>query len=170
MSPLLTLVLGGARSGKSAYAERILTAMPPPWAYIATAEPSDDEMRERISVHRARRGEEWIQYETPLDLAGTLAGETVARPCLVDCLTLWVSNLMYENRSVVDETEALLDALSERTAPCVLVSNEVGLGIVPETALARLFRDEAGRLHQRVAAVADRVIFVAAGLPITLKG
>jgi adenosylcobinamide kinase/adenosylcobinamide-phosphate guanylyltransferase len=168
--PPLTLVLGGARSGKSAYAERILTAMPPPWAYIATAEPSDDEMRERIAEHRARRGHDWMQYDAPLDLAGTLAGKALAKPCLVDCLTLWVSNLMYENRRVVDETEALLDALSKRTAPCVMVSNEVGLGIVPDNALARLFRDEAGRLHQRLAAVADRVIFIAAGLPITLKG
>jgi len=168
--PPLTLILGGARSGKSACAERLLTSVPAPWAYIATAEAFDDEMRERISVHKKRRGEGWIAYETPLDLAATLANDTRSQPCLVDCLTLWLSNMMLAGRNIPNETEALIAALSKRAAPCIMVSNEVGLGIVPDNALARAFRDEAGRLNQRIAATAERVLFVAAGLPITLKG
>jgi adenosylcobinamide kinase / adenosylcobinamide-phosphate guanylyltransferase len=168
--PPLTLVLGGARSGKSSHAEHLLTALPPPWGYVATAEALDEEMRQRIDVHKARRGAGWAFYETPLDLASVLAADAAGLPCLVDCLTLWVSNLMHARREVARETETVIAALSKRTAPCIMVSNEVGLGIVPENALARQFRDEAGRLNQRIAAVADRVVFVAAGLPITLKG
>jgi len=168
--PPLTLILGGARSGKSIHAERLLTTVPAPWAYIATAEPFDDEMRDRISVHKERRGNGWIEYETPLDLAGTLANQAAAQPCLVDCLTLWLSNMMLAGRNIPNETDALIAALSKRAAPCIMVSNEVGLGIVPDNALARAFRDEAGRLNQRIAADAERVLFVAAGLPITLKG
>jgi len=168
--PPLTLVLGGTRSGKSLCAERLLTALPGPWAYIATAEPLDDEMHERIRDHKARRGDGWVQYEAPLELAATLANRTPKLPSLVDCLTLWLANLMHAARHIPRETEALVAALSKRVAPCIMVSNEVGLGIVPENALARAFRDEAGQLNQRIAAVADRVIFVAAGLPITLKG
>jgi adenosylcobinamide kinase/adenosylcobinamide-phosphate guanylyltransferase len=147
-----------------------LTSLPGPWAYVATAEAFDDEMRERIDIHKARRGSGWLQYETPLDLAGILTGNAVRQPCLVDCLTLWVSNLMHANRDVAGETEQLIDAVSKRTAPCIMVSNEVGLGIVPDNALARRFRDEAGRVNQHIAAAADRVVFVAAGLPMILKG
>jgi adenosylcobinamide kinase/adenosylcobinamide-phosphate guanylyltransferase len=168
--PQLTLVLGGARSGKSVCAERHLTTVPGPWAYVATAEPLDDEMRQRIAAHKARRGDGWLEYETPIALAATLANEAARQPTLVDCLTLWLSNIMLAGSNISDETDSLIDALSKRSAPCILVSNEVGLGIVPDNALARAFRDEAGRLNQRIAAVADRVIFVAAGLPITLKG
>jgi adenosylcobinamide kinase / adenosylcobinamide-phosphate guanylyltransferase len=168
--PSITLVLGGARSGKSAHAERLLTALPAPWAYIATAEPLDDEMRDRIASHKARRGEGWAAYDVPVELVGALTGVAADAPCLVDCLTLWVSNLMHQRRNVVEETVALTKALSKRKKPCVLVSNEVGLGIVPDNALARAFRDEAGRLNQHIAAAADRVIFVAAGLPLVLKG
>lgn len=168
--PPLTLVLGGARSGKSVYAESLLTELAPPWGYVATAEAFDDEMRQRINVHQRRRGAGWIAYETPLDLADVLAGAAAAQPCLVDCLTLWVSNLMHAERDIARETEALTAALSKRAAPCILVSNEVGLGIVPDNALARRFRDEAGRLNQRIATAADRVVFIAAGLPMTLKG
>jgi adenosylcobinamide kinase/adenosylcobinamide-phosphate guanylyltransferase len=168
--PQLTLVLGGARSGKSAYAERLLTAVPGPWAYIATAEAFDDEMRQRIAHHKLRRGEGWMDHETPIEVADALANRTAELPTLVDCLTLWVSNLMHQDRSVPGATEGMLAALSKRIAPCVIVSNEVGLGIVPQNALARAFRDEAGRLNQKIAAVADRVVFVAAGLPLTLKG
>jgi adenosylcobinamide kinase/adenosylcobinamide-phosphate guanylyltransferase len=166
----LTLVLGGARSGKSTHAEHLLTSLPAPWAYVATAEAFDDEMRERIDIHKARRGSGWLQYETPLDLAGILAGDAAGQPSLVDCLTLWVSNLMHANRDVAGETAQLIDAVSKRTAPCIMVSNEVGLGIVPDNALARRFRDEAGRVNQRIAAAADQVVFVAAGLPMILKG
>ncbi|HVZ03340.1 bifunctional adenosylcobinamide kinase/adenosylcobinamide-phosphate guanylyltransferase [Hyphomicrobium sp.] len=168
--PPLTLVLGGARSGKSVYAESLLTALPPPWAYVATAEPFDDEMRQRIDIHQRRRGTGWVAHEAPFDLARVLAGKAVETPCLIDCLTLWVSNLILADRDIVQETETLIAALSKRAAPCIMVSNEVGLGIVPDNALARRFRDEAGRLNQRIAAVADRVVFVAAGLPMNLKG
>jgi adenosylcobinamide kinase/adenosylcobinamide-phosphate guanylyltransferase len=166
----LTLVLGGARSGKSVCAERLLTTLPAPWAYIATAEAFDEEMRGRIAAHKARRGDGWVQWEVPRDLAGALSDKVGGRPCLVDCLTLWLSNMMLDGRDIESETNVLIQALSIRTAPSILVSNEVGLGIVPDNALARAFRDAAGLLNQRIAAIADRVIFVAAGLPITLKG
>ena len=168
-NPRLTLVLGGARSGKSALAERLLTAGQGPWAYVATAQAFDDEMRERIAQHRARRADGWVTFEAPVDLAGTL-GKAGDQPVLVDCLTLWLSNLMLGGYDVALATDALIVALSDRTKPCILVSNEVGLGIVPDNALARLFRDEAGRLNQRMAEAADRVVFVAAGLHLTLKG
>lgn len=127
-------------------------------------------MRARIGLHQARRGAGWLQYEVPLDIAATLSGDAAAQPCLVDCLTLWLSNLMHAERDILRETEVLAVALSKRSAPCIMVSNEVGLGIVPDNALARRFRDEAGRLNQRIAAIADRVVFVAAGLPMILKG
>ncbi len=168
--PQLTLVLGGARSGKSAYAEGLLTSIPGPWAYVATAEAFDDEMRDRIKHHKSRRGSGWVDHETPLEIADTLANRTAEVPALVDCLTLWLSNLMHAERTIPEATDALLGAISKRIAPCVMVSNEVGLGIVPDNALARAFRDEAGRLNQKIAAAADRVVFVAAGLPLTLKG
>jgi len=160
----VTFVLGGARSGKSAHAEALITALPGPWRYIATAQAFDDEMRARIAEHRARRDERWHTLEAPLDLAAALAAP---EPALVDCLTLWVSNLMLANRK--SDWPGLLAALDARTAPTVIVSNEVGLGIVPDNALARAFRDEAGRLHQRVAARADRVVFMVAGLPMVVK-
>jgi adenosylcobinamide kinase/adenosylcobinamide-phosphate guanylyltransferase len=168
--PQLTLVLGGARSGKSAYAERLLTGVSAPWAYIATAEALDDEIHQRIKHHKSRRGPGWVDHETPLEIADVLANRTAEVPTLVDCLTLWLSNLMHANRSLPEATDTLLAAISKRVAPCVMVSNEVGLGIVPDNALARAFRDEAGRLNQKIAAAADRVVFVAAGLPLTLKG
>jgi adenosylcobinamide kinase/adenosylcobinamide-phosphate guanylyltransferase len=166
----LTLVLGGARSGKSAYAEQLLTGIPGPWAYVATAEAFDDEMHARIKHHKSRRGAGWVDHETPLEIADTLANRTAELPTLVDCLTLWVSNLMHADRPLPEATDDLLSAISKRIAPCIMVSNEVGLGIVPDNALARAFRDEAGRLNQKIAAAADRVVFVAAGLPLTLKG
>ncbi len=168
--PQLTLVLGGARSGKSAYAEQLLTGIPGPWAYIATAEAFDEEMHARIKHHKSRRGPGWVDHETPLDIADTLVNRTAEVPALVDCLTLWLSNLIHANQPIPEATDTLLAAVSTRIAPCVMVSNEVGLGIVPDNALARTFRDEAGRLNQKIGAVADKVIFVAAGLPLTLKG
>jgi len=168
--PQLTLVLGGARSGKSAYAEQLVTGVPGPWAYVATAEAFDDEMHDRIKHHKSRRGPGWVDHETPLEIADALANRTAELPTLVDCLTLWVSNLMHADRDLPAATDTLLAALSKRIAPCVMVSNEVGLGIVPDNALARAFRDEAGRLNQKIAAAADSVVFIAAGLPLTLKG
>lgn len=168
--PRLTLVLGGARSGKSSYAEKLMGSLPGPWVYIATAEAHDDEMRVRIAGHRARRSADWTTIDVPLDLAMALEGPQAAKPVLVDCLTLWLTNVMLGGHDVVAMRDSLIHALSKRTAPCILVSNEVGLGIVPDNALARRFRDEAGRLNQSIAAVADRVVFVAAGLPLNLKG
>ena len=168
--PPVTLVLGGARSGKSTYAEGLLTASPGPYVYIATAEAGDEEMRARIAAHRARRGGAWQTLEAPLALAAALTADgAAARPVLVDCLTLWLANLMAAERDLAVETAALLRALKERRAPAVLVSNEVGLGIVPATPLGRQFRDEAGRLNQQMAAAAQSVVFIAAGLPLYLK-
>ncbi len=165
----LTLVLGGARSGKSTYAEGLLARHPAP-IYIATGEAGDGEMDERIRLHRARRGVTWRTVEAPLDLAGALQIEAIpGRALLVDCLTLWVSNLMGAGRDVEREGDHLIAALAGLRAPVVFVSNEVGLGIVPDNALARRFRDEAGRLNQKIAAACQRVVFVAAGLPLVMK-
>jgi adenosylcobinamide kinase/adenosylcobinamide-phosphate guanylyltransferase len=164
-----TLVLGGARSGKSAHAERLVEAAGG-GTYLATAEALDREMAERVAHHRARRGDLWRTVEEPLDLVGALQASAVAgRPVLVDCLTLWVSNLMFAERDLETETARLVAALPGLAGPVVLVSNEVGLGIVPDNALARRFRDAAGRLNQAVAAQCDRVLFIAAGLPLVLK-
>jgi adenosyl cobinamide kinase/adenosyl cobinamide phosphate guanylyltransferase len=164
----VTLILGGARSGKSRHGESLIAALPPPWTYIATAEAWDAEMATRIAAHRARRDERWRTVETPLALPAALdaAGES---PVLVDCLTLWLTNLMLADRDLASETEALLAALARRPAETVLVGNEVGLGIVPEHKLGRDFRDAAGLLHQRVAAEARRVLFMVAGLPMVAK-
>jgi len=166
----IALVLGGARSGKSQYAEG--------WAmshgdglYLATAEPGDAEMAERIRQHRERRGARWTTKEEPIDIAVTIAWD--ARPervILVDCLTLWLSNLMEADQNIDHATLALLQALESARGPVILVSNEVGLGIVPDNQLARRFMDCAGRLNQVVAGVADQVVFMAAGLPMVLKG
>jgi adenosylcobinamide kinase/adenosylcobinamide-phosphate guanylyltransferase len=164
----LTLVLGGARSGKSRYAEALFEGVAAP-VYVATGQPLDEEMRNRIAHHRAARGPHWHTVEEPIELAATLLRHR-DRPVLVDCLTLWLGNLMAAERDVEAEGEALLRALAELEGPAVLVSNEVGMGIVPDNRLARDFRDHAGRLHQRVAALSDRVAFIAAGLPLILKG
>jgi len=164
----LTLVLGGARSGKSLHAERLVTALPPPWVYVATAQAFDDEMVLRIAEHRARRAAGWETVEAPLDLAGALAAAG-GRPVLVDCLTLWLTNQMLGGHDIPAAAAALDAALDARTAPTVLVANEVGLGIVPDNALARAFRDAAGRLNQQLAARADTVLFMVAGLPMRVK-
>lgn len=168
--PRVTLVLGGARSGKSAHAEALVEGQPGPCLYLATAEAGDAEMAERIARHRQRRGQRWHTLEEPLDLAGALSrGAPPGGAVLVDCLTLWLANLLAAGRDPLAEGRRLLEVLPELAAPVVFVSNEVGFGIVPANALARRFRDEAGRLHQAVAAAADRVVFVAAGLPLVLK-
>ena len=167
----ITFVLGGARSGKSRFAEGLVTAGAERWVYIATGQAWDAEMTARIARHREERGAGWTTVEEPLELAAALRRHAGAGTAvLVDCLTLWLSNLMAEERDVGTETVVLLDALAACEGRVVIVSNEVGLGIVPDNALARRFRDEAGRLHQAVAAVADRVVFVAAGLPLYMKG
>ena len=165
---LRTLVLGGARSGKSRYAESLIKGFSPPWAYVATAEAGDDEMAARIKAHRARRGAEWRTVEAPCDLAAALAA-CGRMPVLVDCLTLWLTNLMLGEHAIPTATDRLTAALATRTAPTVLVASEVGLGIVPENALARRFRDAAGRLHQRIAGDADGVVLMVAGIPMRVK-
>jgi adenosylcobinamide kinase/adenosylcobinamide-phosphate guanylyltransferase len=164
----ITLVLGGARSGKSRYAESLISALPPPWSYIATAEPGDAEMTERIAAHRTRRGSQWRTIETPRDLAAALKSCGTA-PVLVDCLTLWLSNLMLADADIDAAIAQLEDVLSAAKAPVVLVANEVGSGIVPDHAMGRRFRDLQGMLNQRIAARADRVVLVVAGLPLALK-
>ncbi len=169
MNSSVDLVLGGVRSGKSRHAERIVTAFPAPFRYLATAQAFDDEMRERVAAHRARRDGRWHTMEVPLHLAAAL-DEAGDHAVLVDCLTLWLTNLLLGGHEVGEAVGALMNALARRRAPTVLVGSEVGMGIVPENALARRFRDEAGLLHQRVATVADRVVLVVAGLPLVLKG
>jgi adenosylcobinamide kinase/adenosylcobinamide-phosphate guanylyltransferase len=167
--PAVTLVLGGARSGKSVFAESLVGAAPMP-VYLATAEAGDDEMAARIAVHRARRGDTWMTVEEPLALPAALRRTAVpGRAVLVDCLTLWLGNLMGAGRDVAAETADLIRTLDDLGAPVVLVANEVGLGVVPATPLGRAFRDHAGRLNQAVAGTADRVVFMAAGLPLALK-
>jgi adenosylcobinamide kinase/adenosylcobinamide-phosphate guanylyltransferase len=165
----LTLVIGGARSGKSLHAERLVTAHPAPWTYIATAQAFDDEMAERIALHQSRRGEGWTTLDALLDIDALLEAKAARRPLLLDCLTLWLSNVMLAERDVEAECVRLVQVLSRPNAPWVVVSSEVGLGIVPETPLGRRFRDAAGRLNQQVAAVADEVILMVAGLPMKVK-
>lgn len=166
-----TLVLGGAASGKSAYAEDLVLGLTGRPVYIATAQAFDGEMSDKIAVHQARRGAAWTTIEEPLDLAGAIAGaDAPGAVLLVDCLTLWLSNLMADDRDIATETSRLVNTLGALQGQAVLVTNEVGLGIVPDNALARAFRNRHGSLNQAVAAAADRVVFVAAGLPLALKG
>ncbi len=168
------LVLGGARSGKSrfaqAQAEAQVEASPGRLVYIATAEALDAEMEERIARHRDDRGPCWQTVEAPLELAAAIAAESRPdRVLLVDCLTLWASNLMVAERDVFPAIAELTAAISEAPGKIILVSNEIGLGIVPENALARRFRDVAGEINQAAAACVDSAILMVAGLPITLK-
>ena len=166
---LVTLVLGGARSGKSRYAEALIAKSPKPWVYVATAELRDDEMAERIAAHRARRAEGWQTIEAPHDLPDAVKQAPPDAAVLVDCLTFWLSNLMEGSFDIEAQTARLQEALAARTGPTVLVSNEVGLGIVPDNALARRFRDLQGGLNQRLAAIAPRVVMMVAGIPIAVK-
>lgn len=168
-----SLILGGARSGKSALAERLALAGSHAVTYIATARPGDDEMAARIAHHRARRPAAWACVEEPLALAQALRRAARADRCvLVDCLTLWLSNLLHEAdpHGFERERTELLQTLPQLPGEILLVSNEVGLGVVPMGELSRRFVDESGRLQQALAALCDRVIFVAAGLPLCLKG
>lgn len=167
--PPLTLVTGGAASGKSRLAEaRVLRCGLAP-VYIATAQAWDDEMRAKIARHRARRSG-WREIETPIDLPGALTSLTGGEAALVDCLTLWLTNLMLDDLDVEGAEDALCAALAGCAAPVVCVTNEVGQGIVPDSALGRRFRDAQGQLNQRIAARADSVVAVMAGLPLVLKG
>lgn len=162
------MVLGGARSGKSRYAQQRSEAIGGRLAYIATAEARDDEMHQRIDRHRADRGERWFTIEAPFDLpAAIVEADAKADAILVDCLTLWLSNLILADLPV--PVDALERGIAACRHPIALVANEVGFGIVPDNALARRFRDEAGRLNQRIARVVAEVVLVAAGLPLSLK-
>lgn len=166
------LVLGGARSGKSRYAqERCERIGQGRLAYVATAQAFDTEMAERIALHQGERGERWLTIEAPMDAPaalGAAAGQVDA--ILVDCLTLWLSNLMLAEADIASARVALADAVAACPVPVILVANEVGLGIVPDNALARRFRDEAGRLNQDMASLCREVVLLTAGLPLTLKG
>ena len=165
----IILITGGARSGKSTRAEARARAFPGRPVYVATAEALDAEMRERIAKHRARRGSAWLERETPIELVAALVETDGHGARLVDCLTLWLSNLMHAERDWEREAILLAEMLARQNSPVVLVTNEVGLGIVPDNALARRFRDAAGILNQMVARVADEVEFVVAGLPMRVK-
>ncbi len=166
-----TLVIGGARSGKSRFAEGLAAQSGLAKVYVATATAWDDEMRSKIARHRQDRdGAGWRTLEEPLDLAGALAREAASGTILlVDCLTLWLTNIMLDGRDAEIETRRLVETLADLAGPAILVSNEVGWGIVPENALARTFRDAQGRLNQRMAQACDNVVLVAAGLPLVLK-
>ena len=168
--PRTTLVLGGARSGKSRYAEGLASGHTGAKIYVASAQGGDAEMRARIAGHRERRGEGWTTLEAPLDAVGAIAGADASESfILFDCVTLWVSNLMAVGRDVEAEMARLAALLPRIVGRLVIVSNEVGLGIVPDNALARAFRDEAGLANQMLAEAADEVVFMAAGLPLKLK-
>lgn len=171
-TPRSVLVLGGARSGKSAFAEQLVLSSGGAAHYVATGRAWDDEMKARIAAHRVQRGDLWTTHEEPLDLVGTLRRlDEPANVVLVDCLTLWLTNLMMDEGVDVEAAFGpLVDHVAAAKAHIVFVSNEVGLGIVPENRMARQFRDHAGRLHQRLAAVAGEVYFIAAGLPLKMKG
>ncbi|MBX2832476.1 MAG: bifunctional adenosylcobinamide kinase/adenosylcobinamide-phosphate guanylyltransferase [Rhodospirillales bacterium] len=164
------LILGGARSGKSRFAENIINQAGG-GIYIATGRAWDNEMANRIDLHKQSRGDHWQTVEEPLELCAALRTCNIAdgKPVLVDCLTLWLTNLMLEERDIDAEIAALCDLVPELQIPVILVSNEVGFGIVPENAMARAFRDHAGRLHQRIAELANRVSLVVAGIPMQIK-
>jgi adenosylcobinamide kinase / adenosylcobinamide-phosphate guanylyltransferase len=167
----IILVLGGARSGKSAFAERLIDETGLEKAYLATGQAFDDEMKRRVGTHQNRRGPEWKLIEEPIDIAAALAKICDSKTAvLLDCLTLWVTNLMMVEKNVLSECDMLTKALRSLAGTIVLVSNEVGQGIVPDNAMARAFRDYAGLLHQKIAGIADEVYFVTAGLPQKLKG
>jgi len=165
----LTLVLGGARSGKSDHALKLAMAAAPPWIFVATAEALDAEMEERIKRHKEMRGEGWVTLEAPIDLAGAMEQAPVDTPVVIDCFTLWLSNLMLGECNVDSEIGRFDEALGARSAATIAVANEVGLGIIPETPLGRAFRDQAGALNRHLAAQAGKVILMVAGLPLTIK-
>jgi adenosylcobinamide kinase/adenosylcobinamide-phosphate guanylyltransferase len=164
------LILGGARSGKSRTALQLAEQASAKRIYVATAQAFDDEMRERIALHRLERDRSWQTVDAPLELPQAIQAQTGPdKVALVDCLTLWLSNIVLAERNPSHETDQLIHAVREAQGPLILVSNEVGQGIVPSTPLGRTFRDEQGRLNQRLAEACDAVVFVAAGCPILLK-
>lgn len=170
MQAQITLVLGGAASGKSAWAEAHVTASGLPRIYIATAQAHDREMAEKIATHQAQRGADWQTVEAPQDLSTALNAVPAGHVVLVDCATMWLSNRLLAGAGLAAECETLVSALADCASPVVVVSNEVGQGIVPESALARQFREVQGRLNRQIAARAEQVVAVMAGLPLALKG
>jgi adenosylcobinamide kinase/adenosylcobinamide-phosphate guanylyltransferase len=170
----VALVLGGARSGKSRYGLGLAACCPAPYLFVATCEPRDAEMEARIAAHQRERGSEWIAQEVPLELTAALqTAQGAYGVILVDCLTMWVSNLLHHSGRDQGRTqtacEQLVESLQTTSTPTILISNEVGLGIVPDNPLAREFRDQVGWLHQRLARVADLVVMVVAGVPLLVK-
>jgi adenosylcobinamide kinase/adenosylcobinamide-phosphate guanylyltransferase len=165
----LTLVLGGARSGKSRHAQILAMATPAPWVYVATAEALDDEMRDRIAKHKADRGAGWSTIEAPIELARAVTAAAPSAPVVIDCITLWLSNLMLGDHDIDDAVARFIKCLDGRRAPTIVVSSEVGAGLVPETALGRAYRDKAGLVNQHLAVSAHTVLFMVAGLPMPLK-
>ncbi|MCC1482678.1 bifunctional adenosylcobinamide kinase/adenosylcobinamide-phosphate guanylyltransferase [Roseibaca sp. Y0-43] len=163
------LITGGARSGKSTFAERMTLALGSSAIYIATAEAHDGEMAQRIAQHQARRGPEWRTIAEPLDLCRALTESDGQAPRLVDCLTLWLSNLMLSGRDPQAETDRLVTTLARQSAPVIFVTNEVGAGIVPDNKLARDYRDASGILNQRVATACDELWLCVAGHPLKVK-
>jgi adenosylcobinamide kinase / adenosylcobinamide-phosphate guanylyltransferase len=168
--PPLMIVTGGAKSGKSRYAEQVVTGSGRPRVYIATAQVWDDEMRAKVEAHRVDRGGDWHTVEAPQNVARALAQVPADSVVLLDCATMWLTNCMLDERDLEAETAALLAALAACPAPVVVVTNELGWSIVPDNALARRFRDAQGRLNQRLAAEAAVVVAVISGLPLALKG
>ncbi|MCF8466362.1 MAG: bifunctional adenosylcobinamide kinase/adenosylcobinamide-phosphate guanylyltransferase [Sneathiella sp.] len=170
MNEDITFILGGVRSGKSRFAEKHARQSKRQRIYLATAEAYDAEMETRIARHQEDRGDGWTTIEEPVDLGGALIKQSSENNIiLVDCLTLWLSNIMGRELAIDEEVDKLLAAIKNLPGPIIFVSNEVGQGIVPDNALARAFRDHAGRLHQRLAEIANSVYFVTAGLPQKLK-
>ncbi|MFZ5448152.1 MAG: bifunctional adenosylcobinamide kinase/adenosylcobinamide-phosphate guanylyltransferase [Thermodesulfobacteriota bacterium] len=170
----VALLLGGARSGKSRYGLGLAARCPTPRLFVATCEPRDAEMEARIAAHQQERGSDWITREVPLDLPSVLsAGQSGYGVILVDCLTMWVSNLLLQEGApkgrIQTAFESLVETLRKTTTPIILISNEVGWGIVPDNPVGREFRDQAGWLHQRLAQVADLVVLIVAGVPMLVK-
>jgi adenosylcobinamide kinase / adenosylcobinamide-phosphate guanylyltransferase len=167
---LITFVFGGARSGKSSFALKSASEMEGRKAYIATAQALDDEMKERIEKHKQERSSAWDTFEEPLHIPALLGGMTGKYGAVViDCLTLWLSNLMHHGSDIEAEMEALIASARSCDAPLFVISNEVGLGIVPENRMARIFRDYAGVMNRRVASASDNVYLLAAGIPVKIK-
>ena len=166
----ITLILGGASSGKSAWAERYVLEQGQKVGYIATAQAFDPEMKEKIAQHRGRRGDEWTTREEPLNIISCFDAFPAEQPILLDCATLWLSNLMLAEKNIASESSAFIDYLHKYTGTLVIVSNETGLSVVPHTRIGRDFQKAQGQLNQQLAALADRVVFIVSGLPLLLKG
>ena len=166
---LTILVTGGARSGKSVFAEKRTKQLGSPLIYIATSEVIDTEMKKRVEEHQARRGSEWQTFHAPINLKETLIETDGKGPCLVDCLTFWLNNLIFHDEDIDAAKKELITVLNERSDPVVLVTNEIGSGIIPENSLARRFLDEAGRLNQTISQIADEVYVSISGIPLQIK-